>query len=72
MELRAQCLVSELVYEVIELPPDLEARSVGELELRGRTEPLHLYSVERARRWVTRSTRGTAVLCQGPRRVTAV
>ena len=48
MELCAQCLVSELVYEVIELPPDLEARSVGELELRGRTEPLHLYSVERA------------------------
>ena len=47
-ELRVQCLVSELVYEAIELPPHLEARSVGELELRGRTEPLHLYSVEPA------------------------
>ncbi len=47
-ELNAQCLVSELVYEAIELPPHLEARSVGEVELRGRTGALHLYSVERA------------------------
>jgi adenylate cyclase len=45
-ELRVQCLVSELVYEAIELPPHLEARLVGELEIRGRTEPLHLYSVK--------------------------
>ena len=29
-ELNAQCLVSELVYDAIELPPHLEARSVGE------------------------------------------
>ena len=47
-ELNAQCLVSELVYDAIELPPHLEARSVGEVELRGRTGALHLYSVERA------------------------
>ena len=47
-ELDAQCLVSELVYDAIELPPHLEARSVGEVELRGRTGALHLYSVERA------------------------
>ncbi len=46
-ELRVQCLVSELVYEAVELPPHLQARSVGELELRGRTEALHLFSVER-------------------------
>jgi adenylate cyclase len=46
-ELRVQCLVSELVYEAVELPPQLEARSVGELELRGRAEALHLFSVER-------------------------
>jgi len=46
-ELGAQCLVSELVYGAIELPPHLEARSVGEVELRGRTEALTLYSVER-------------------------
>ncbi len=46
-ELGVQCLLSELVYEAIELPPQLEARSVGELELRGRTEAMHLYSVER-------------------------
>jgi adenylate cyclase len=45
-ELGVQCLVSEFVYEAIELPPQLEARSVGDLELRGRTEALHLYSVE--------------------------
>ncbi len=47
-ELDAQCLVSELVYGAIELPPHLEARSVGEVELRGRTGALTLYSVERA------------------------
>jgi adenylate cyclase len=47
-ELDAQCLVSELVYSAIELPPHLEARSVGEVELRGRTGALTLYSVERA------------------------
>ncbi len=47
-ELRVRCLVSEFVYEAIELPPHLEARSVGEVELRGRTGALHLYSVERA------------------------
>ncbi len=46
-ELGVQCLVSELVHEAVELPPHLQARSVGELELRGRTEALHLYSVER-------------------------
>ena len=46
-ELHAQCLVSELIYEAIELPPHLEARSVGEVELRGRTEALPLYAVDR-------------------------
>ena len=46
-ELDAQCLVSERVYGAIELPPHLEARSVGEVELRGRTGALELYSVER-------------------------
>ena len=46
-ELGVQCLVTELVYEAVELPPHLQARSVGELELRGRTEALHLFSVER-------------------------
>jgi adenylate cyclase len=46
-ELRVTCLVSELVYQAVELPPHLEARSVGELELRGRAEALHLFSVER-------------------------
>ena len=46
-ELEAQCLVSEIVYRTIELPPHLEARSVGEVELRGRTEALSLYSVDR-------------------------
>ena len=45
-ELQAQCLVSELVYEAIELPPHLEARSVGEVELRGRTEALPLCAVD--------------------------
>ncbi len=47
-ELDAQCLVSELVYGAIELPPHLEARSVGEVELRGRTGALTLYAVERS------------------------
>ena len=46
-ELDAQCLVSERVYGAIELPPHLEARSVGEVELRGRTGALELFSVER-------------------------
>ena len=46
-ELDAQCLVSELVYAAIELPPHLEARSMGEVELRGRTEALLLYAVDR-------------------------
>ncbi len=46
-ELDEQCLVSGLVYEAIELPPHLEARSVGEVELRGRTEALTLYAVDR-------------------------
>ena len=46
-ELDAQCLVSDLVYEAIELPPHLEARSVGEVELRGKTEALSLYAVVR-------------------------
>jgi adenylate cyclase len=46
-ELGVQCLVSEIVYDAIELPPKLEARSVGEMELRGRTEALHLYAVDR-------------------------
>ena len=43
----AQCLVSDVVYGAIELPPYLDARSVGEVELRGRMGALHLYSVER-------------------------
>jgi adenylate cyclase len=46
-ELDAQCLVSELVYAAIELPPHLEARPMGEVELRGRTEALLLYAVDR-------------------------
>ncbi len=46
-DLGAHCLVSEIVYRAIELPPHLEARSVGEVELRGRTGALRLYSVER-------------------------
>ena len=46
-ELDAQCLVSELVYDAIELPPHLEARSVGEVKLRGRAEALTLYAVDR-------------------------
>ncbi len=46
-ELGAQCLVSELVHTAIELPPHLEARSVGEIELRGRAGTLNLYAVER-------------------------
>ena len=46
-EMEAQCLVSGLVHEAIELPRHLEARSVGEVELRGRTGALHLYSVVR-------------------------
>ena len=45
-ELEVECLVSELVYSVIELPPHLEARSMGDVELRGRVGALHLYSVE--------------------------
>ena len=48
-EMEARCLVSELVYEAIELPPHLEARSVGEVELRGRTEALQLYAVDEIR-----------------------
>ena len=46
-ELDAQCLVSERVYREIELPPHLEARSVGEVALRGRTGALQLYAVDR-------------------------
>ncbi len=46
-DLDVQCLVSGFVYEAIELPPHLEARSVGEVELRGRTEALLLYAVDR-------------------------
>ncbi len=46
-ELEAQCLVSEIVYSAIELPPHLEARSVGEVELRGRVGALSLYAVDR-------------------------
>ena len=46
-ELKVECLVSELVYRAIELPPHLEAQSVGDVELRGRVGALHLYSVER-------------------------
>ena len=45
-ELSAQCLVTERVYEAIELPPHLEAQSVGEVEIRGRTVGLRVYSVE--------------------------
>ena len=47
-EMEALCLVSELVYEAIELPSHLEARSMGEVELRGRTRALTLYSVTQA------------------------
>ena len=47
-EMEAQCLVSELVYEAIELPSHLEARSMGEVKLRGRTRALTLYSVTQA------------------------
>jgi len=46
-ELNAECLVSGLVHRAIELPRHLEARSVGEVELRGRTGALHLYAVNR-------------------------
>ncbi|MCH7934937.1 MAG: adenylate/guanylate cyclase domain-containing protein [Gemmatimonadetes bacterium] len=46
-DLDEQCLVSELVYEAIELPPHLKARSVGEVELRGRKEALPLFAVDR-------------------------
>ena len=46
-ELEAECLVSELVYRAIELPPHFGARSVGDVELRGRAGALHLYSVGR-------------------------
>jgi adenylate cyclase len=46
-EIEVQCLVSEFVYGAIELPTHLEARSVGDVELRGRSGALHLYSVER-------------------------
>ena len=46
-DLDEQCLVSELVYEAIELPPQLKARSVGEVELRGRKEALPLFAVDR-------------------------
>ncbi len=46
-ELDEQCLVSGLVSEAIELPPHLGARSVGEVELRGRTKALTLYAVDR-------------------------
>ena len=46
-ELGAQCLVTELVYKAIELPPHLEAQSVGEVKIRGRMAALRVYSVER-------------------------
>ena len=47
-ELDAQCLVSEFVRGAIELPRYLEARSVGEVALRGREGALRLYAVDRA------------------------
>ena len=46
-DLDVQCLVSGLVYEAIELPPHLKAEPVGEVDIRGRTAALRVYSVER-------------------------
>jgi len=47
-ELDAPCLVSEFVQGAIELPRYLQARSVGEVALRGREGALRLYAVDRA------------------------
>ena len=46
-EIGGQCLASAAVLDAVELPPDLEARSVGEVELKGRSAPMRLYTVSR-------------------------
>jgi adenylate cyclase len=46
-DLNVQCLVSELVYRSIDLPPHLAAESVGETEVRGLSAALQLYAVSR-------------------------
>jgi class 3 adenylate cyclase len=46
-ELGAQCLASGVVCDGLTLPPYLEARSVGDVELKGRGTPLPLFEVRR-------------------------
>jgi adenylate cyclase len=46
-ELEVQCLASEVVVEAVEIPPSLDVRSVGEIQLRGRTASLEVFSVSR-------------------------
>ena len=45
-ELGARCLVSEFVHDQVEFPPYLQARSVGETDLRGRSTAMRLFAVE--------------------------
>jgi adenylate cyclase len=46
-EIGGQGLASEVVLDAVELPPNLQARSVGEVELEGRSAPMRLYTVSR-------------------------
>ena len=46
-ETTADCLASEWVLQRVKLPPELNATAIGDVQLRGKQDPVSLFSIER-------------------------